>query len=280
MTDLGMKKDYEAQYHLLEEDHYWFRGRRHVVHELVLKANRDPECRILEIGCSGGPLIQQLHGDGYRHVTGIDISAEGIEQCRRRGLADTHVMDAQEMSFADGSFDVVTASDVLEHLADAPRAIREWRRLLKPGGTLIVFVPAFQFLWTEHDEANKHFRRYHRQELSQLLAREWSCRHSRFLLEFCALLPGGGDPAAEASYAEARGFRGGRHVPAAEAREPRVDPVVAVRKLAPVARPELPGRGECDGYCPQTGLNTAKVVVSQCLPLACLPADITRLPES
>jgi len=170
MTNLGMKRDYEAQYHLLEEDHYWFRGRRHVVHELVLQANRDPDCRILEIGCSGGPLIQQLHGDGYRHVTGIDISAEGIELCRRRGLADTHVMDAQEMSFADGCFDVVTASDVLEHLADAPRAIREWRRLLKPGGTLIVFVPAFQFLWTEHDEANKHFRRYHRQELSRLLA--------------------------------------------------------------------------------------------------------------
>jgi SAM-dependent methyltransferase len=122
------------------------------------------------MGCSGGPLIQQLHADGYRRVTGIDISPAAIALCRQRDLVDTYVMDAQKLSFPDGRFDVITASDVLEHLADAPGAIREWRRLLKPGGVLIVFVPAFQFLWSEHDEANKHYRRYRRAELRQLLA--------------------------------------------------------------------------------------------------------------
>lgn len=165
-----MKKEYEAQYHRLEEEHWWFQARRHIVRALVLQANADRGCRILEIGCSGGPLVQQLHADGYRHVTGIDISPDGIGICRQRGLTDTHVMDAQKLSFADESFDIITASDVLEHLADAPQAVREWKRVLKPDGQLIVFVPAFQFHWSEHDEANRHFKRYRRPELCQLLA--------------------------------------------------------------------------------------------------------------
>jgi len=164
-----MKPAYEAHYHRLEEDHWWFRGRRNIVRTLVLQANADPNCCILEMGCSGGPLIQQLQSDGYQRVTGIDISSEAIALCRQRHLIDTYVMDAQKLSFPDEQFDVITASDVLEHLADAPGAIREWRRLLKPGGILIVFVPAFQFLWSEHDEANKHHRRYRRGELNQLL---------------------------------------------------------------------------------------------------------------
>jgi ubiquinone/menaquinone biosynthesis C-methylase UbiE len=165
-----VKKEYEDLYHRLEEKLWWFQGRRHLVHALVLQASPDRAGRILEVGCSGGPLIQQLHADGYRQVTGIDISADGIKICRQRGLANTHVMDAQKLSFPDESFDVITASDVLEHLADAPQAIHEWQRVLKPDGVLIVFVPAFQFHWSEHDEANKHFKRYRRPELCQLLA--------------------------------------------------------------------------------------------------------------
>jgi SAM-dependent methyltransferase len=164
-----MKQGYEAHYHRIEENHWWFLGRRDIVRSFVLQANADRNCRILEMGCSGGPLIQQLQADGYRNVTGIDISSDAIALARQRGLADTHVMDAQKLSFPDGQFDVITASDVLEHLADAPGAIQEWHRLLKPGGVLIVFVPAFQFLWSEHDEINKHYRRYRRPELNELL---------------------------------------------------------------------------------------------------------------
>jgi SAM-dependent methyltransferase len=165
-----MKKEYEAQYHLLEEKHWWFLGRREIVHSLVLQIKADRNCHLLEIGCSGGPLLKQLQADGYGHVTGIDISPDAIELCRQRGLTDAQVMDAQKTSFGDGSFDVIIASDVLEHLADAPQALQEWHRLLRPGGMLIVFVPAFMFLWSRHDEVNNHFRRYHRSELKRLLA--------------------------------------------------------------------------------------------------------------
>jgi ubiquinone/menaquinone biosynthesis C-methylase UbiE len=164
-----MKQEYEAHYHRVEERHWWFRGRRDLVHALVLAANADRGCAILEVGCSGGPLIQELQEAGYDHVTGLDISEEAIALARQRGLSDTHVMDAQKLSFADERFDVVTASDVLEHLADAPLALREWRRVLKANGVLIVFVPAFRWLWSEHDEANRHQHRYRRRELEALL---------------------------------------------------------------------------------------------------------------
>lgn len=164
-----MKKEYEEQYHRLEENHWWFRGRRDIVRSLVVGAASDRNCRILEMGCSGGPLIQGLQTDGFTNITGIDISPDAIELCKKRGLLDVHVMDAQKLSFADGQFDVITASDVLEHLSNPSEALREWSRILKPGGVLILFVPAFQFLWSHHDEVNKHFCRYRRGDVVRRL---------------------------------------------------------------------------------------------------------------
>src|SRR5262245_35302718 len=112
-----MKKEYERHYHRLESFHWWFCGRRQLVRRLVLHCNSDRDCRILEIGCSAGAMMAELEADGYRHVTGIDISAEAIELCKRNGLKEVYVMDAQRPDFPDRHFDVITASDVLEHLA-------------------------------------------------------------------------------------------------------------------------------------------------------------------
>jgi len=84
-------------------------------------------------------------------------------------LGEVLVMDAQQPDFPPASFEVITASDVLEHLADAPRAVAAWYRLLRPGGTLLVFVPAFKCLWSRHDEVNHHFHRYRAGELASLL---------------------------------------------------------------------------------------------------------------
>jgi 2-polyprenyl-3-methyl-5-hydroxy-6-metoxy-1,4-benzoquinol methylase len=166
-----MKTEYEQHYHRAEEIHWWFVERRHVVGALAIAAHPDRTGSILEIGCAGGMLIQQLNAAGYRDVRGIDISEKGIALCHERGLKETWVMDAQKPTFADRSFDVITASDVLEHLAEDGRALDEWHRMLKPGGTVIIFVPAFMFLWTAHDEVNRHYRRYRRSELCALLTK-------------------------------------------------------------------------------------------------------------
>jgi SAM-dependent methyltransferase len=164
-----MQEQFEATYHAVEERHWWFVGRRALVRQLVRRATASRDARILEIGCSGGPLLQQLRRDGYVHLTGIDISREAIAVCHARGVPDTFVMDAQRLEYPAETFDVITASDVLEHIVDAPGALRDWRRALKPGGTLLLFVPAFMFLWSEHDVANLHHHRYRAAELRRAL---------------------------------------------------------------------------------------------------------------
>lgn len=164
-----MNKGFEKTYHEVEAAHWWFVSRRALVKDLVCRVAPGRSSAILEIGCSGGPLLGQLRDSGYTHLTGIDISPEAIALCRERNLGDVRVMDAQQPDFPAASFDVITASDVLEHLADAPRAVAAWHQLLRPGGTLIVFVPAFQFLWSGHDVVNHHFHRYRAAELAGLL---------------------------------------------------------------------------------------------------------------
>lgn len=164
-----MRAEFENRYHRAETDHWWFAGRRDLLSALLRAARMDPASRILDIGCSGGATIRRLRGDGYERVTGIDISAEAIAQCRRMGLEDVHIMDGAAPRFPDGSFDVIVASDVLEHVADEDRAARAWFRLLRPGGLLIALVPAFMLLWSPHDEANQHRKRYRLAELRRCL---------------------------------------------------------------------------------------------------------------
>jgi SAM-dependent methyltransferase len=160
-----MQEQFESHYHNIESSHWWFVARRQAVHDVMVKIHPGSAARILEIGCSGGLLMEQLRREGFGQVQGIDISEAAIELCGRKGLS-AQVMDAQRPTLPDASFDFVIASDVLEHLADDIGALREWRRILKPGGSLLVFVPAFMFLWTAHDVANRHHRRYRAPELN------------------------------------------------------------------------------------------------------------------
>ncbi len=73
-----------------------------------------------------------------------------------------------EMPFADDSFDLVVSLDVIEHLEDDLAALREFRRTVAPGGALLVTVPAYQWLWSGHDEINHHHRRYTRRSLQRV----------------------------------------------------------------------------------------------------------------
>lgn len=151
---------YESKYHQLEEDNWWFVARRDIVYKLFRACNLPKDKAILEIGCSGGPLIKQMNEDGYKQVYGIDISAKAIELAKARGIRNVEVMDGTSPAFAPATFDLIIASDVLEHIEQAQEALQNWHTLLKPGGRIIIFVPAFPFLWSGHDVVNHHFRRY------------------------------------------------------------------------------------------------------------------------
>ncbi|MDO7875074.1 class I SAM-dependent methyltransferase [Hymenobacter sp. ASUV-10] len=131
-----------------------------------------PTATVLEIGCSGGPLLQRLRTVGYTDLTGINVSAPAIELAQACVMANVSVMDGANLQFADNRFDLVIASDVLEHIEDEQCALDEWVRVLKPGGWLLVFVPAHTYLWSEHDVVNHHFRRYSRQGLCTVLEQQ------------------------------------------------------------------------------------------------------------
>ena len=86
------------------------------------------------------------------------------------GLTNLHAMDAQAPDLPDDSYDLIIASDVLEHLEDEQAALKAWCRILRPNGVLLVFVPAFMLMWSPHDVVNQHYRRYRLPELEARLA--------------------------------------------------------------------------------------------------------------
>lgn len=164
-----MDKSLESKCHSLEENYWWFIARRDMV--IRLFNGLDKNSKILEVGCSGGGLIQSLNKKGFEDVHGIDISKEAIDLCKTKRISNVSVMDGAKLEFPDKMFDVVITSDVLEHIKDGDVALSEWNRVLKPGGKLILFVPAFKFLWCSIDDINYHYRRYSKPALLSALKR-------------------------------------------------------------------------------------------------------------
>jgi SAM-dependent methyltransferase len=112
--------------------------------------------------------LKFLEKEGFKQSHGLDISRRAVEVCKNRGLDRVYQMDGTRTGFEDNFFDVIIASDVLEHIEDDSAAIREWGRILKKGGKMMIFVPAFNFLWSDHDEVLYHYRRYEKSRLNYL----------------------------------------------------------------------------------------------------------------
>lgn len=161
-----MQKKYEKKYHLLEEENWWHKGRRDLILRLISKNKKQ---NILDIGCSSGALLKLLELNDFKELTGIDNSKEAIKECKKRGLNKTFVMDGSKLNFPDNKFEIIIASDILEHIKDDKAALSEWFRIVKPGGKMILFVPAFNFLWSNHDVINKHYRRYYKNNLEKII---------------------------------------------------------------------------------------------------------------
>lgn len=159
-----MKEDFEKKYHDVETEHWWFKSRRKYLLDLLIDVPKDS--KILDIGCSSGIFLKDLEKLGFKNqnLFGIDISEKAIQNCKTNGLQNVHVMDAQNIILEE-SFDVIIASDCLEHLKDDKKALKNWKDLLNVGGTMYIFVPAFMSLWSYHDEINMHYRRYTQSEL-------------------------------------------------------------------------------------------------------------------
>jgi ubiquinone/menaquinone biosynthesis C-methylase UbiE len=150
----------------------------------------DKNSGFLEIGCSGGPLMEIMRLRGFKNIKGIDIDEKAVDICRQKGISDVHVADGEETGFNNQQFDFVIASDVLEHFSDENKALSEWSRILKKEGKLIIFVPAFQFLWSDHDEVNHHYRRYSKSRLAETLRKNGFNIERVSYWNFSLFLPG------------------------------------------------------------------------------------------
>jgi len=153
----------------VEGKHWWYVGRRRIiasfVDEICQKFQREGNRRphILDIGCGTGGNLEMLSEFG--DTEGVDVSTEALDFCRARGFDKVRQGAAESLPWEDGSFDLVTGLDVVEHLDDDVAGLREMRRVLSVGGRVLLFVPAFMFLWGVQDDVSHHRRRYTLSEL-------------------------------------------------------------------------------------------------------------------
>jgi SAM-dependent methyltransferase len=161
-----MDRDYELQTHQAEDRHWWYRGRRTVLDGVIANLGLPGSARILDAGCGSGRNMVEL--SRYGRVTGIELSETSVALARQRNAGEVISGSLLEMPFAQDSFDLAVTLDVIEHLEDDLAALRELRRTVAPGGALLVTVPAYQWLWSGHDEINHHHRRYTRGSLQKV----------------------------------------------------------------------------------------------------------------
>lgn len=150
----------------VEDRHWWFRGKRAIVTSLLQKAG--VRGKVLDAGCGTGSNLPAL--EAFGEAVGIDKDPVAIEFARKRfhGKVVTGALTA--LPFSDNEFDGIITTDVMEHVPDDRAALRELARVLKPGGTLLLTVPAHPSMWTGHDVALGHVRRYTETGFRDLLA--------------------------------------------------------------------------------------------------------------
>jgi len=152
-----------------EDHHWWFASRTRALKVLLDQyLPQTPDFRLLDVGCGAGNMIHHL--SHYGQVKGIEIDPRPVKMARQRGYDVDQFDAAQPMPFADNYFDAVTALDVIKHNEDDLAILADSYRLLKPGGQMIITVPALMWLWSHNDDINAHVRRYTAAELKQKLA--------------------------------------------------------------------------------------------------------------
>jgi SAM-dependent methyltransferase len=168
-----MRRDEYATMFRVEETHWWYKALHRLIFQTLEAELPDwREKEIADVGCGTGALLKQL-GNPEKNV-GIDLAPEAISFCRQRGLNNVQQGDIHALPFPGASFDAVICSSVLYHqwVGDVEGAVQEMHRVLRPGGTLLIIVPAFPFLHSAHDEAVMTARRFRKREILELLRKQ------------------------------------------------------------------------------------------------------------
>ena len=153
-----MKNSYQNHYREIEEKHPWFVARSNLFLSLI-PINKNSS--ILDFGCGAGSFLKKLNGAGYTDLSGVEVS-----EVKPSITCDSFVITK---TIQKRKYDVILMMDVLEHIEDDSAALIRIKSHLKPGGKLLLSVPAYQLLWSDHDTMNMHYRRYNRTSLKRVI---------------------------------------------------------------------------------------------------------------
>ena len=152
----------------LDDRHWWYRARRRILAELIRREVRLPtDARILEIGCGTGHNLQMLSGFG--HVDGLELDDEAAALSEKRLGRSILRSPLPQLADVADDYDLIGAFDVIEHIEDDRAALAAIAAKLKRGGKFMMTVPAHPWMWTAHDVANHHKRRYSKKALRSLV---------------------------------------------------------------------------------------------------------------
>jgi len=161
-----MNPEEYAQLFRLGQSHWWFVGTRNILFSSVRNHSFGGK-PILDVGCGSGLMMKRLARTGT--VFGIDKDEGALTHCRNIGLSGLCRSDAESLPFKSDTFGLIVASDLLEHCDNDRAVLNELHRVIISGGTLLISVPAYKALWSTHDIALHHKRRYSKRELLQIV---------------------------------------------------------------------------------------------------------------
>ena len=153
-----MEKSYYKDFFILERTHWLFKARRKIILYFI-KKHAQIGSKLFDFGCGSGYLVGELQRLGY-DAYGVDFEKEAIDYGLNEGVRNLKLATGEKIDYPDATFDTVTAFDVIEHIENEKPVIAELVRILKPGGKIIITVPAYQWLWGVQDKISRHFRRY------------------------------------------------------------------------------------------------------------------------
>lgn len=165
-----------------ERTYWWHVGRLAIIDSWLSKWVKPKSgAKILNVGCGTGGTLPVLEKFGT--IENIDVSDEAIKFMKDAGYKVKKVKD-HTLPYKDNSFDVVVAFDVLEHIEKHDEALKEWTRVLKKGGAILFTVPAYQWLWSDHDTSLHHYRRYTKSMIRHILPNDGYIKRSSYSIVF------------------------------------------------------------------------------------------------